>query len=322
MISLALATFSFMMFCLSSYRAFVAPSKVLQASAHLIVRHASFSDDRKGQWRPSVDDVIRISWGKPAKKKGTGSRGVPHRLNTEEREIFDRGVNKGFIELGGSGWRKQRRDSPLVNTWRSFCDSKRQPFLAVFKDSQGMDDVSLDLSPLRLHLLEEVSAVAAVAGETAAPIVAQHGGHGGINEEFEGQELGTAITDDEDTDGGEVAAEAVGKVAAETSDDAAIAADLASPDDWLQLPIYRLPPQIVSWVIPRQGAKELAKALSKHFGTATAKEPVPRGGPKRNRASSRHRGHEEGFPGRSPREKKAPQITPGKSRRSGGYGIG
>jgi len=322
MISVALATFTFMLFCLSSTRAFVAPSKVLRASTHLIVRHASFSDDRKGQWRPTVDDVIRISWGKPAKKKGTGSRGVPHRLNTEEREIFDRGVTKGFIELGGSGWRRQRRDSPLVNTWRSFCDSKRQPFLAVFKDSQGIDDVTLDLSPLRLHLREEVSAVVVVAGETAAPIVGQHGGYEEINEEVENNEVVPARTVDEGTDGAESLLVAVDGGIAETPDDAAIAADLASPDDWLQLPIYRLPPQIVSWVIPRQGAKELAKALSKHFGTATAKEPDSRGGPKRNKASSRHRDLGEDFPGRFSSEKKGPQVAPGKSRRSGGYGIG
>lgn len=32
-------------------------------------------------WRPTADDVDRISWGRPAKKKMTGSRGVPHRLN-------------------------------------------------------------------------------------------------------------------------------------------------------------------------------------------------------------------------------------------------
>eukprot|EP00965_Chrysotila_dentata_P229598 6197278-Pleurochrysis_carterae.AAC.1 len=35
-------------------------------------------------WRPTLDDVERISWGKPAKRKGTGSRGVPHRLNDGE----------------------------------------------------------------------------------------------------------------------------------------------------------------------------------------------------------------------------------------------
>ena len=36
-------------------------------------------------WRPTPDDVDRISWGKPAKRKGTGSRGIPHRLNDEVR---------------------------------------------------------------------------------------------------------------------------------------------------------------------------------------------------------------------------------------------
>ena len=35
--------------------------------------------------RPSKDDVDRISWGKPSKKKGVGSRGTPHRLNEAER---------------------------------------------------------------------------------------------------------------------------------------------------------------------------------------------------------------------------------------------
>jgi len=80
--------------------------------------------DLKGQWRPTVDDVIRISWGKPAKRKGTGSRGVPHRLNEDERRAFDTAVRKGFLDSAGSGWRKERRDSPLLNTYRSFCDAK------------------------------------------------------------------------------------------------------------------------------------------------------------------------------------------------------
>ena len=41
----------------------------------------SFWNARQDCWRPDVSDVERISWGKPAKKKGTGSRGIPHRLN-------------------------------------------------------------------------------------------------------------------------------------------------------------------------------------------------------------------------------------------------
>jgi hypothetical protein len=114
-----------------------------RSSASLISRHApraqlsvsravepaiGLAADLKGQWRPTVDDVVRISWGKPAKRKGTGSRGVPHRLNEDERRAFDTAVRKGFLESAGSGWRKERRDSPLLNTYRSFCDAKVRKF--------------------------------------------------------------------------------------------------------------------------------------------------------------------------------------------------
>jgi hypothetical protein len=71
-------------------------------------------------WRPTLDDVDRISWGKPAKKKCTGSRGVPHRLNEDERKLYDFARQKGFLEVPGSGWRKERRGAPLLNTYRNW----------------------------------------------------------------------------------------------------------------------------------------------------------------------------------------------------------
>ena len=40
-------------------------------------------------WRPSLDDVESISRGGAAKNRGTGSRRVPHRLNSEERGLYD-----------------------------------------------------------------------------------------------------------------------------------------------------------------------------------------------------------------------------------------
>lgn len=40
-------------------------------------------------WRPTLDDVRRISQGDAAKSRGTGSRAVPHRLNAEERRDYD-----------------------------------------------------------------------------------------------------------------------------------------------------------------------------------------------------------------------------------------
>eukprot|EP00281_Chroomonas_sp_CCMP1168_P028423 CAMPEP_0206248578 /NCGR_PEP_ID=MMETSP0047_2-20121206/20445_1 /ASSEMBLY_ACC=CAM_ASM_000192 /TAXON_ID=195065 /ORGANISM="Chroomonas mesostigmatica_cf, Strain CCMP1168" /LENGTH=228 /DNA_ID=CAMNT_0053674233 /DNA_START=1 /DNA_END=684 /DNA_ORIENTATION=+ len=100
-------------------------------------------------WRPTADDVDRISWGKPAKKKMTGSRGVPHRLNEEERFLYDMAKRKGFLEVAGSGWRKQRRGAPLVNTFRSWCDSHGVPVVTLHKGEGGDDEVVVDLSPLR-----------------------------------------------------------------------------------------------------------------------------------------------------------------------------
>lgn len=39
--------------------------------------------------RPSIDDVERLSRGEGAKRRGVGSREVPHRLNADERVQFD-----------------------------------------------------------------------------------------------------------------------------------------------------------------------------------------------------------------------------------------
>lgn len=42
---------------------------------------------KSGSGRPSLDDVERLSRGQAAKKRGTGSRGVCHRLNESERKV-------------------------------------------------------------------------------------------------------------------------------------------------------------------------------------------------------------------------------------------
>merc|ERR1719159_1577264 len=99
-------------------------------------------------WRPTLDDVERISYGRPAKKKGTGSRGVPHRLNAAEREDFDRAVRRGVLEVAGSGYRAERRDAPLLNTYRNWCDARGVPMIVRHEAAAG-DAVLVDLSPLR-----------------------------------------------------------------------------------------------------------------------------------------------------------------------------
>ena len=82
-----------------------------------------FAANAAKKLRPSKDDVDRISWGKPSKKKGVGSRGTPHRLNEAERAEYDRAKARGYVEVAGSAWRKERRDAPLLNTWRNWCDA-------------------------------------------------------------------------------------------------------------------------------------------------------------------------------------------------------
>ena len=110
-------------------------------------------------WRPDKQDVERISWGKPAKQKGTGSRGVPHRLNSDERVLFEQARRKGFLEVVGSGWRSERREAPLLNTHRSWCDARGQACLRLHKGLSGaVDTFVLDLSPLRMP--EDFQAIA------------------------------------------------------------------------------------------------------------------------------------------------------------------
>lgn len=45
-------------------------------------------------WRPTIDDVDRISRGDAAKVRGTGSRQIPHRLNAEERTLYEQAKKK------------------------------------------------------------------------------------------------------------------------------------------------------------------------------------------------------------------------------------
>ena len=118
-------------------------------------------------WRPTFDDVDRISWGRPAKRKGTGSRGTPHRLNEEERLLYDMARSKGFVEIAGSGWRRQRSDAPLCNTYRSWCDACAQPAIVLHKSSDGIDTVVLDISPLRTPEAYETAAAFSLSLETA-----------------------------------------------------------------------------------------------------------------------------------------------------------
>ena len=245
-------------------------------------------------WRPTINDVERISWGKPASKQGkrTGSRGVPHRLNTDERLLFDQARRKGFLEVTGSGWRSQRRDAPLLNTYRSLCDARGQVSIVLFKKNTGIDDLSIDLSPLRTPQLFDTIAkecYSFVLRQTDEKIPSNKDG-ALVEEECtqEGRYLWDTIADQEgvhdDADNDDNENEnAIG--------------DEKDDDPWGTRPIYQLSPYCISWELPRSDAKVLGKLLATKFQTMEEKA---------TKSTS----------------KKPIHIKPGKNRRSGGYGIG
>lgn len=191
---------------------------------------------REKCWRPTIQDVERISWGKPAKKKGTGSRGVPHRLNESERFLFDQARRKGFLEVSGSGWRSERRDAPLVNSYRSLCDARGQVCIVLHKGNTGVDELVIDLSPLRLPLTFDTLVQDIVQFADIPP--SHRESEERIEEEPNEDEV---IEDDEDA--------------------------------WNDRPIYQLPSHCISWEIERSDGKTLAKSLAKQFQTIEEKAP-------------------------------------------------
>lgn len=122
--------------------------------------------------RPSLDDVERISRGQAAKKRGTGSRNVPHRLNEMERREWDLAKKRRYLLVRGTGWRKERGDSPLANIYRQLCDAHAVPCISVQRgvgggaDGSLLEIVTVDLSPLRTLQFGEV--VDVVKSESAS----------------------------------------------------------------------------------------------------------------------------------------------------------
>jgi hypothetical protein len=183
-------------------------------------------------WRPTVNDVERISFGKPAKQKGTGSRGVPHRLNEDERFLFDQARRKGFLEIAGSGWRSQRREAPLLNTYRSLCDARAQASIVLHKGNTGIDELVVDLSPLRYPEIFEEVAKHCLQLHVGGDLVYQ----GSSTQEDEGDGSVEIINEEK------------------------------SP--WETRPIYQLSPYCVAWELPRSECKELGKTLAMLFETS------------------------------------------------------
>jgi len=234
----------------------------------------------------------------------------PHRRRAQERVLFDLARNKGFVEMGGSGWRKQRSDSPLVNTYRNWCDARAIAAIFLHKGRE-IDELVLDLSPLRTPGAFE---------DAAAFCLAQPEALGGRLEALQESALEAAaaaaasdndVREDAEADSAAGSVEVAAQARAGDEQGEALCADEeradpmasargivdARADDFRSLPIHRLPMYIVSWERPRPEAKALAKSLASLLGTAVQKK------------------------GRS-KTLGGPKVKPGKSRRHGGYGIG
>lgn len=117
---------------------------------------------KKLAWRPTLSDVERISQGKAALHRGVGSRSVPHRLNQDERVAWELAKSKKYVELRGNGWRRNRGDSPLSNSYRNYCDALGIPYISLEKwadenaSLSTCDKVEIDFSPLRLSNLAAI----------------------------------------------------------------------------------------------------------------------------------------------------------------------
>lgn len=225
------------------------------ARANVLRRHAF----AKG--RPSLDDVERLSHGQAAKKRGTGSRNICHRLNEMERKEFDLAKKMGFVQLRGTGYRRERKGSPLANIHRQLCDALGRPCIEVHRGlgTDATDEVVVDLSPYRpvgpveldaawevcVSLEKELMPPTEAAAAPAAAAVASP-------TEAEGVPAAVDVVTGE---GGEevVALPALRALWEQTRQS-------FEEDDWEKKPIWDLP--VLSYVYDCTGDRALAKKIA------------------------------------------------------------
>ncbi|KAK9809012.1 hypothetical protein WJX72_007911 [[Myrmecia] bisecta] len=94
-------------------------------------------------------------------------RRVPHRLNSDERKLYDLAKQKMFLTIKGTAYRKERKGSPLANIFRQWCDAKAMPCILVEQGFgyDAQDAVLVDLATLRS---EDLGGVAEACNRAAA----------------------------------------------------------------------------------------------------------------------------------------------------------
>jgi hypothetical protein len=185
--------------------------------------------------RPDLADVERLTRGEGAKRRGTGSRDVPHRLNADERAVWELSKKRHFMVLSGAGYRRERKGSPLMNSWRQYADAFAFPAVFVHHgvanseaDMDADSVVVVDFSPLRCARADSFAsardACVAVASDTG-----------------EGQPETRVIRDE-----------------ISSTEESVLTAD-----QWGTQPIWMLPPLCVAFgCVDRPHAKALAERLA------------------------------------------------------------
>ena len=144
------------MYFISSFLLIMSFLSTRLVRSHYFQKRTSLMMASKSFVRPTLDDVERISRGDAAKRRGTGSRAVPHRLNLAERKEWDLAKKRKYLLLRGTGWRKERGDSPLHNIYRQYCDATNIICITVARGigNSPDDEVTIDFSPLRSNDLQ------------------------------------------------------------------------------------------------------------------------------------------------------------------------
>jgi len=235
--------------------------------------------------RISRDDVDRLSRGQPSKKKGYGSRNVPHRLNEQERAELDRAAKRGFLTLTGGGNRRARKGSPLANIHRQWCDAREKPQIVLYKAIYGgraIDEVVIDLSPLRLQgLFDDPALVEEFSVKWKTDM---------LKEAYDaGMELREYNNDEDDDDDDEE--ESHGDASADLGSSFTITIDGSTKEAWATQPIWKLP--VVSIGVfegERSKAKIMASALGKLWDIPEPEKAPAHGAKNRRTAGARNGG--------------------------------
>jgi len=202
--------------------------------------------------RPTLDDVQRLSEGRAARSRGYGSRQVPHRLNAEERLAFNIARERGFVTLKGSGYRKERKGSPLANTYRQLSDAEGRPCILI-QQLGLLDAVLVDFSPLRqLDCTRYTSAAQGLAAELGVRIDGEGTSSSSCPSPF------TVIVPQDVLDDVDCRTGANGPADRE---EGICFEDSPAVRHVLQAPIWQQPPRLISFQCSRPVAKALGKLL-------------------------------------------------------------